>query len=136
MHKCLFGIHNVKFMVELRKMLCDCCRVLYHAAGSQDFSHFSIWNNHWQFISQPHPESCWTPINKLYGLFCPKTCNSQVDISWYYISTVHQRTCNVLSFVGVTLNHQILLLKSTIRDDRMRLKIGPTTFLTIYYRRQ
>merc|ERR1719334_2655992 len=83
-------------------------------------------DNGGRLVVDTHLESSWTPVNKLDAPLGLDGGNGSVDILGYNISPVEQAACHVLAMAGITLDHLVGGLETSIGDlgNRQLLMVG------------
>eukprot|EP01018_Ginkgo_biloba_P001999 Gb_02712 [translate_table: standard] len=114
MHKCSFGVHEIKLVVDSGEHFGHTGGVGNHANSSLNFGQIAPGNDGGRLIVYSTLEPRWAPIHKLNGSLCFDRCHRRIHILWHDISTVHEAARHVFPMARIALSHHGGRLKGAV----------------------
>ena len=116
-------------MVQSWKNLSNRSCIWYHSTCSHDFGQVTSWYNCWWLIINSDFETSWAPVNKLNRSFCFYLLNRCIDIFWYNIASVHQRTRHIFAVPRIAFGHHVGRLER-LESNFLNWKLLVISFLS------
>jgi len=120
------GVHQIEFVIESGKSLCDGSGVVQHADCTLDFSQVTARNYGGRLVVDANLEASGAPIDELNGPLGFNGGDGSVDILGNNVSTIQQTTRHVLAVTRIAFHHLIGGFEARVGDIcySQRLVIG------------